>query len=540
MGRKIKLWTLNQATTLLSPHKIDALCAELKRQYNLEECVPGDRRMYNEGVDVSRLKNPPYALMLEDGLFYNEYFVPIDVKCLGTLVDSGFAVLAETLSYHKHIGRKPVLDFWKKDSSNRMFTRNGLGYLSILREEYENGYEAVLVGYSQGGTVARYLAVLDELLYTKRPAVAGLVSLAAPLRGSPLARPANRQVVVDGILAALMSLTPLGFFHGIIRKAEDAVDFRDVKHLIWKLIKMSAYWKNRNLTQTLLNYSKWLGGLEADVNNAFYDLNPQSACEKGAVLNIIRKPLQTPSFGVVTAGGLFGNLFNELLYAHFRFLHFLWDFLIRRKTFGQADQHYRKVFEEQGDLSDYLSCCTHSYRTGRAKPLKIPSFAHDFIIPSEYQILQDSASHSVVNRKAAHFTGFLEGSRGGILMRKQILKGIRLRVKMSRKELKLQLKQLRRWVHNLPQVGTAAIRQTAKRLKQMGFELLWVEESADFVEYRPQDILKALSALQFSEESPDIVFDRALRKVRAFEFLTQLRTGDSSTWQKVEQTFHEA
>jgi hypothetical protein len=112
--------------------------------------------------------------------------------------------------------------YWTLAGTAGMFTApSGAGRPDGYRGLYELIVEAadktgpgVLIGYSQGGLVARFLAYMDELLMppTKR-CIAGVITVQTPNHGSPLANghPANVQSV-DGLFSILTSVAgyPIG------------------------------------------------------------------------------------------------------------------------------------------------------------------------------------------------------------------------------------------------------------------------------------------------------------------------------------------
>ena len=112
-----------------------------------------------------------------------------------------------------------------------MFTRTkgeaphaGL-YEIVATDARAQDRQAVLVGYSQGGLVARFLAWMDEqLLDPKQRAIAGVVLVQSPNHGSPLADAANADNVSAGLLGILVGLAGYPIVGGADPQTRAAID----------------------------------------------------------------------------------------------------------------------------------------------------------------------------------------------------------------------------------------------------------------------------------------------------------------------------
>ncbi|HEY4220011.1 MAG TPA: hypothetical protein VGO62_01685 [Myxococcota bacterium] len=237
MSRRYVLWLINAVQDW--PH--EDLLAALRS--GGDEAVLGDRELLAINDHATALaRPPPYdyteysqegALMHEGGfrdpvrdqsrrsashkLFhsFDEYFVPIPVKCIGVPEQVGAAARArgapvdddalaafcrDYSEYFTHASATFVQRYWDRGFSGaptsarpprhpvecnevRMHTLAGVGYYEILlawnRRAGHEGDRHVLLGYSQGGLVARFLAHLDEHVF-RADLVRGLVTVQTP------------------------------------------------------------------------------------------------------------------------------------------------------------------------------------------------------------------------------------------------------------------------------------------------------------------------------------------------------------------------
>jgi len=162
------------------------------------------------------------GILMHEGADADEYFVPITVKCIGdpallTVPPSGSATLSNILTFYTHHygpnARFPWASYWEAARNPsakrvlpdvRMVSDLGIGYYRMLQDYTRRnpGCRHVLVGYSQGGLVARTLAYLDEHVFGNE-LIDGVVMLDTPNFGSPLARPANAINVMQSLALVL-------------------------------------------------------------------------------------------------------------------------------------------------------------------------------------------------------------------------------------------------------------------------------------------------------------------------------------------------
>lgn len=210
------LWTLNRSASWNQERLASALGPLVRR---------GDRRPFNlpepeEGPNAGHWSGLQY-----EGTDKDEYFVPIVVKCLGNpmrirrlITDQSALKRLDDLmkAYDMFYADPRSSSYWSKYWEDMeilkkglgMKTKNMMGYYEIMRSCCQT-QKTVLVGYSQGGLVARFLAWMDENLFFDQRIVAGVITVQSPNFGSPLGDCSNGPNVMRGILAALSGV--MGF-----------------------------------------------------------------------------------------------------------------------------------------------------------------------------------------------------------------------------------------------------------------------------------------------------------------------------------------
>ncbi len=277
---------------------------------------------------------------------YDEYFVPIPVKCFGDVndpgvqafwnrtLDGGFARLSAIIDpqinpcWNKDDNGESFDRFWLPDRPGdlpghveggpklfgdiRMNTVERRGLYQILSEHAVlHGSEGalrrhVLVGYSQGGLVARYLAYIDEhLVLPKKRCIAGIFTVHAPLRGSPLATPTLDGHVLGALLAGVACLVraiPAAKRHqlqvwgqlvppaspiGQVGRREAIVDVREICRVLDAAFVDANNAQLTDLAELLRTARKWVSGLHHDTDLAFADLDLCQMEAEGRVLNAV-------------------------------------------------------------------------------------------------------------------------------------------------------------------------------------------------------------------------------------------------------------
>ncbi len=450
MAQTVMIWTLNRATWLIRPNEKRLIAAVEgglwdRLRGRRVDCIFGDRSAYNiANYKLEDKKDVPRHQLMYEAPDCNEYFVPIPLKCIGSLYKKANVLSgAPRELLEKTVGAKPYFKqqefeaYWEERGhpdlpQARMNTRDYLGYYDILAQ---TGCQNILIGYSQGGLVARYLAFLDEHVFQKN-AIAGIITVQAPNFGSPLANDENCQTVIDGINALLLNLisiprTHFGKFH---KKVNDNINFEHLISIIDTMLDdlrdPTALTRDQlKMRDTLVTARKWLGGLHSNQYNAFYDLNIRNfERDPYSVLNTVNAyPLKRIHAGAVVGVNNdlddFFSSFMEDLFARFIkgwFYKAVWDGFRKKKLLGasigeniaNAGKVYReKIMEESriqngADTSNqFVREVVERYRgeftvPNGSKKATVAARKHDFIIPAASQILpvQDSGKPLVKNR----------------------------------------------------------------------------------------------------------------------------------------------
>lgn len=265
---KLAVWTLNRATQLLatrrreekirrifSPrHTLDfgRRAGPVGSRYNwfeesAEQAVADASALHAASASTSvhdvptrgqfrnRVVDSFAHRLMHESPGLDEYFVPIPIKTLGDPrrflsssppgglhVDvEGRRILQEILGSPKNPYFDPAQDAWLGEYWQtgqrthlaayprvRMNTAPAerCGYYELLAE-YSAAHDDcghILVGYSRGGLVARYLAYLDHHVF-KRKIIRGVISVGSPNFGSPLANEYNDYSVVNGVLQMVLA-----------------------------------------------------------------------------------------------------------------------------------------------------------------------------------------------------------------------------------------------------------------------------------------------------------------------------------------------
>ena len=222
-NNKYVIWTLNAAENLIN-EKI------LNINFDNGKFLCGNRFKYDQNNKKSKI-DLPHNLMPE-----TEYFVPIAAKCLGdrlsdeyinsckdknvktkliNIIKYFYPIWSQEKKRKKYKIGKIYRSFWEigsgpyrldPDKSSMMLTQNWIGYYDILKEAFiKTGRKNVLIGYSQGGLVARYLCWLSEYLF-KEDIIEAVITVQSPNFGSPLANSGNADRTVGLFLTAFASL----------------------------------------------------------------------------------------------------------------------------------------------------------------------------------------------------------------------------------------------------------------------------------------------------------------------------------------------
>jgi hypothetical protein len=453
--QKLTLWLLNRVVDW----EQDLLLATLMNRFD----VRIGRRVRKGGAAVPNLaaiemnvndgEDGKDGELMHEGAYlpeghataYDEYFMPIPLKCVGELgspfwVDvasadglSRLAELGEHLSRRFPDGNLFSAADAKKEigphfGEVRMnLVDKSLGYYELLQRTTEKTRaQNVLIGYSQGGTVARYLAFLDEhVTRPERRCIHSVITVQSPNRGSPVASKAKEADLSRALLAILLSLpkwlpaafrtTSLWSFLGEEEQRSSLVKFvngvLDAELASWPESK-----DNHRIRQTWLSARKWLSGLSGIEDLAFWDLDPARISDVGSVLQAIAAhPLKVLQHGAVigTDNGMH-DLVDAALHDSPWYVHLGAWFASSKidQLTTQAEEIYKTdamCFANgtpglvAAEYTNGVPAGTYGLKTPLAKG------AHDFVIPSASQLLipADSSVNlgNLVNPDASHLTG---------------------------------------------------------------------------------------------------------------------------------------
>jgi hypothetical protein len=489
----LTLWLLNRCTVWENKLRPGALPLALSRAGH--DVALGQRVGHASAVDPraatahgtpiaqvavnDTIDSPVGALMHEghvtDEVTYDEYFVPIPVKCIGAPWRAGraaytsfwertldpsakdlFAQIVGPSVAEAPGGRvNPAFDeamlhtYWglgrkvaftdavpSPFADVRMNTRDLCGYYQILREHTERtGRKNVLVGYSQGGTVARYLALLDEHVSAEAPCIHGIVGVQTPFRGSPLASEQNADWIAAELAAALLSIAdpavpgerlgggpdPRPPEPNLPVSGAGRSTFNALAVLLDTLIHVIRnHPEDEKLVDLLRTTRNWTAGLDGDRGLAFFDLDPSRLEEPGAVLqSITTHPIRRIWCGAVVGTD---NRLEEFVRgfasgtAMGRWVEWLArSFLVARLR--HAEEEYRRGVMDVGGgralplRPAALERLRHDVAEPAALPIEGPAiepFAHDFVIPSASQVMIEGTETflgNLVNANASHISG---------------------------------------------------------------------------------------------------------------------------------------
>lgn len=468
MGR-YTLWCLNRAARWDRPRLIGALAA------GKHAVQPGRRAGFDRApLDGGSSAAAADGVLMHEEPACDEYFVPIVVKCLGDpdrfiqrfgagMTPEGraqFEALRADFPQFYPRGDRPAhlcdwREYWRPFPINTalwhvgMFTRPdgphahaGL-YQIVADEARDNGARAVLVGYSQGGVVARFLAWMDEqLMAPDQRCIAGVITVQAPNHGSPLADGANVDNAGVGLLGAVTGV--LGYpivppANPRTRAAVDALVAGALRvhdpqgragtpfhfgvgafcALLDAMIADTPHGQPEK-TDVLRTCRKWLTGLSpAKLVTAFADLDPRGLDDPASVLGrLIAWPHRQVFHGAVIGGD--PSVEDLILQERPWWQRWLIRLFVRPSHFDDVGRPYGTIALNeagahipQGPRHTQLAELYRAGTTGTAAEVALPPFAHDFAIPAVSQAFYALGQRppnapflgNRLNPKATHLSG---------------------------------------------------------------------------------------------------------------------------------------
>jgi len=494
---KITLWFLNRITQWERDHP-----GELARALSPHDVRLGRRVVSLLADDESRdfvqvavnqsevcfrgeLMHEGYQQALHDQrTAFDEYFVPIPLKCLGCPDFSGgrpqltafwkdlipAEKRSEFLRLFDHtlnpcFSEELAREYWdletvvrhnkkgiypNRDSSLanefgdvRMNTSkpDRIGYYEILRRAAQQHGKNVLVGYSQGGAVANYLAFIDEhFVRPEKRCVLGVISVQGPLRGSTFAMHELESHVLNTLREAVLAIPLLTFwmrfvpadirqFTDPLLKADHPLKIDEVADLLdflWERTKDDA-----DMREFIKTARKWLSGLSDNEQVAFFDIDPVRLDKAGSVLHALQTyPLKQNFFGAVSGTNYHldpllrsisaykSKLLGVTVSLLCLFLHPALrrsEEVVRKETFDMLPQPVANP-PLTALYKDWVSGAvrrTWNIVAGRS----VPAWAHDFVIPSVSHLIPHQAKNETfvgncVNPNASHISGALLNNFG--------------------------------------------------------------------------------------------------------------------------------
>ncbi len=455
---KINVWTLNAAEGLLpDPNSLLSnltYTTESSQRgddpwvFNWDEIQGGIRKTFDDpsltysGSDpVMKFfwtnNNNPHNLMPD-----TEYFVPIAAKCIGSRFDrtGDFPDLIPVKNFYYSEWKTAFPDggelykvFWDMGCGpgklSKMITKNYTGYYDILKQ---SGDKHILIGYSQGGLVARYLAWLDEYIF-KENLIKGIITIASANFGSPLANPDNRENITDQIIAILIQIlvSNESMRNALTGKLQEKINFSDVISALRYLISITPPDQEKDLFGTLVSAFKWLSGLDANDPDckaiSFIDLNIMNI-EKNPVsvlASVNKKPLSRIIQGALQNGD---NRADDMLSGINGFLSILTPSNIKdmvTETYKSNIMKETTAVITDNTVKDKIA----SYYVNS----NIPTKGHDFVIPSVYEKIDSAGNNflgNIFNGKTNHITGCKSSFQGGNLIPlRNMLRDMRTKLK---------------------------------------------------------------------------------------------------------------
>ena len=464
MGR-YTLWCLNRVANWDRDRLARALA--VRRFWTSEHDVHlGSRARFDRDAAWEAARGA--GILMHEEQACDEYFVPIAVKCIGnpegflarlgdrmsadgrrrfaelTTDFARYFAFADTLGgelpWHSYWAPFPMSNpLWKVG----MFTRAdgptpyaGL-YEIVASEAREHNRQAVLVGYSQGGLVARFLAWMDEQLFAPdHRAIAGVVLVQTPNHGSPLCDPANADNVSAGLLGIL---TGLGGYP-IVGSADPNTRATIASLVAGRAPAGSPVWhfgigavcqildaaiadtpaSEPDRCDILRTARKWLTGLlKEKVFTAFDDLDPAGLDDPRTILGrLAATPLARTFHGAIIGAD---TSFDDLVLEGRNWLvRWLVRHVVARHWFAAVEDSYARIAMDEasagvphGRLHSRLAELYRSGFNDRSAGLDLPPFAHDFVIPSVSQALYPLAAPgsadvflgNALNARATHVSG---------------------------------------------------------------------------------------------------------------------------------------
>jgi hypothetical protein len=441
---KYILWSLNQASGLIdrlwnenSPNNIFSLFTKHGKSIEL-----GNNGMFYASTNwASNYTYPKHRLMLEtDGYIkgpnnIEEYFVPITLKCIGNSptpigdpflqnLDSGLLQRIKDNNFPYNLSNFDENIFWESPApinpiqKMQMATSLKRGYLQLLfdylqlPQHHDQGKKHILVGYSQGGLVARFIQYLDRYVY-RTHVIAGVITIASPNWGSPAANKYNlnnintvlTQIINHNIQAVLPLSDAISTYlnsafpnAAALKSVPDLVTYLDQQLTKFAENKKSFIQVQRDLNLAI-SMRKWLSGLvpHMGLNTAFNDLGITNYGNSYSVLSLVN---DNNPYHIETNTGYYGaiiNTNNRAIELASSALGLPIDYIpipALQTNFEEISDLYQSIMtdvpESIDGFTDKSRFEKYQEKIMRSKVyLGDKANRHDFVIPSSNQVIHE-------------------------------------------------------------------------------------------------------------------------------------------------------
>ena len=310
-----------------------------------------------------------------------------------------------------------------------------------VRHGHTLGCELLVHLTERGVLPSNHGDILDEYIF-KKNVIKGIITISSPNFGSPLANYDNNENIINGLIEIIWSFfsfykkyNNINGFADIINWTEDKINFEHITEILERMLNGAIAINSKELIKFFTSAIKWLGGLSGDKNNAFYDLNILNMnANNYSALSLINKNeyrLNNILYGsIISTDNRIDSVLISLLKENLGLILipfakcFLKIKIILNKSilqnFNKASKTYKKrIMKEQikkSNIKQIIKDKIYDYNNGNNQ-LNISQQAHDFVIPSSYQILLDNDKNNFlgnkINKYANHNSGKSCGFKGG-------------------------------------------------------------------------------------------------------------------------------
>lgn len=462
---KYILWSLNQSSGLIDRlwnEKGNKNISSLFQHYGKSIELGNNGMFYASTKWTGSMHYPQHRLMLETDGFVRgpnnieEYFVPITLKCIGNSptpigdlflenVDSELLKKIKQNNFPYSLSNFDENEFWDSPApinpiqKMQMATSLKRGYLHLLYDYLQlpkhqgKGKKHILVGYSQGGLVARFIQYLDRYVY-RTHIIAGVITIAAPNWGSPAANKYNlgninnilEQIINEYIQAALPLSDAVSSY--LNSAFPNATALKSVGDLVAYLdLQLTKYVKKNNSfiqvprdLDLAITIRKWLSGLvpHMGLNTAFNELGMTNYGNPFTVLSLVN---DNNPYHEKTNTGYYGaiiNTNNQAIDMASAAIGLPLNYLPMpdvKSYFNDISNLYQSIMtdvpESINGFEDKSRYEKYQEKIVRSKSyLGNKADSHDFVIPSANQVLHEKGPNGYLGNLISN-TNHISGSK---------------------------------------------------------------------------------------------------------------------------------